>query len=92
MGQRTERCYLAAVGPTQEALGDTWVWKGGWFRMSPATAPSPRGYPGMVFDEAAGNIVLFSGASSLNDTWTWDGTDWTQQFPPVSPPARNQMG
>lgn len=46
----------------------------------------------MVWDAAAGNIVLFGGMDAsgqcLNDTWTWDGTDWTQQFPPVSPSPR----
>jgi hypothetical protein len=45
----------------------------------------------MAYDGAAGNVVLFGGsgaAGTLDDTWTWDGTTWTQQFPPVSPPAR----
>jgi hypothetical protein len=82
--------------PDQTVYGDTWIWQGGWFRLSPATSPSPRNGAGMAFDGAAGNIVFFGGIGStgtyLNDTWTWDGTNWTQQFPPVSPPARNQMG
>jgi len=46
----------------------------------------------MAWDGAARNIVLFGGIDSagtfLNDAWTWDGTTWTQQFPPVSPPPR----
>jgi hypothetical protein len=37
-------------------------------------------------------VVLFGGYDStgkfLNDTWTWNGTTWTQQFPPTSPPPR----
>jgi hypothetical protein len=37
-------------------------------------------------------MVLFGGGvgsgGSLNDTWTWDGTTWTQQSPVTSPPAR----
>jgi Galactose oxidase, central domain len=63
-------------------------------RLSPATSPSARYGPGMAFDGAADNIVLFGGSTGttdFNDTWTWDGTTWTQQFPPVSPPARDQM-
>src|SRR5581483_5946425 len=24
----------------------------------------------------------------FNDTWTWNGTTWTQQYPATSPPAR----
>jgi len=44
----------------------------------------------MAFDGT--NIVLFGGATQsgtyLNDTWTWDGTNWTEQTPPVSPSPR----
>jgi hypothetical protein len=35
----------------------------------------------MAFDSARKCIVLFGGASGshlLADTWTWDGTEWTQ--------------
>ena len=28
----------------------------------------------------------------LGDTWTWDGTDWTQRHPAHSPPGRDSMG
>jgi hypothetical protein len=28
----------------------------------------------------------------LRDTWTWDGTDWTQRSPVHSPPARYEPG
>jgi hypothetical protein len=77
------------------SVADTWVWKGGWFQLSPATSPSPRNSAAMAYDGAAGNIVLFGGLSStgviLGDTWTWNGTTWTQQFPAVSPPARTLM-
>jgi len=76
--------------------GDTWIWRGTWLQMSPVTSPSPRMGPGIAYDAAAGNIVLFGGSatspvepgSSLADTWTWDGVNWTQQYPPASPPAR----
>jgi len=40
--------------------------------------------------------VLFGGDSyssvSMNDTWTWDGTDWTQQHPAHRPGARDDLG
>lgn len=82
--------------PDQTIYGDTWIWHGGWFRVSPATSPSPRNSAVMAYDGAAGNVVLFGGYSStgtyLDDTWTWDGNTWTQQLPPVSPPARNGYG
>jgi hypothetical protein len=76
-------------GPTY--YDDTWIWRGGWLQVSPATSPPARDGAGMAFD-GAGNMVLFGGYSStgsfLNDTWTWDGANWAQQFPPVSPSAR----
>jgi hypothetical protein len=75
---------------------DTWVWRNGWRQVSPATAPSARSGPAMAYDAAAKNVVLFGGidsaGKSLNDTWTWDGKTWTQQFPPVSPTARRFDG
>jgi hypothetical protein len=74
--------------------GDTWTWTshGGWSQLSPATSPPARQGPGMAYDAATGTVVLFGGVdtsgTNLNDTWTWDGVTWTQQFPPVSPPGR----
>jgi hypothetical protein len=84
----TKSTLLFGGGGTGVVYGDTWIWRGGWSRLSPATSPSARAGAGMVYDGAAGNIVLFGGDDStgtdLNDTWTWDGATWTQQFPPVS--------
>jgi len=75
--------------------GDTWTWDGAWHAATPASSPSPRQGPAMAFDESAGDIVLFGGSSfpfeagaAFGDTWTWNGTNWTQQFPPVSPSPR----
>jgi sugar lactone lactonase YvrE len=46
----------------------------------------------MVYDAALGEVVLFGGISAggtgLNDTWVWNGTDWTQLSPGTPPPAR----
>jgi parallel beta-helix repeat protein len=45
----------------------------------------------MAYDASTGNVVLFGGFGSgyLNDTWTWNGTTWTHQSPPASPPSRD---
>jgi len=64
--------------------------------MSPADSPSPREGAAIAYDAAAGNMVLFGGSSTaplkggstLGDTWTWDGANWTLQSPALSPPAR----
>ena len=39
-------------------------------------------------------LVLFGGtfggtlSTNFNDTWVWDGTNWTQKSPITSPPGR----
>ncbi len=77
-------------------LNDTWTWNGTtWTQQAPATSPSARFYASMAYDSGTGQLVLFGGINStvppynLNDTWTWNGTTWTQQAPATSPPARN---
>jgi len=45
----------------------------------------------MAYDAARNRVVLFGGKSSLSllkDTWEWDGTNWTQATPWMSPSAR----
>ena len=49
----------------------------------------------MAYDAATGTVVLFGGRTLraptehlLADTWTWDGTTWTQQAPAVHPSTR----
>jgi hypothetical protein len=46
----------------------------------------------MAFDSARGRTVLFggqAGASTVNDTWEWDGADWTQ-IQDVGPSPRSR--
>jgi hypothetical protein len=54
--------------------------------------PTPTSGAGFAYDPITKTAVLFGGNPGnfvyVNDTWTWDGTTWTEQFPPVSPPAR----
>jgi hypothetical protein len=80
--------------PNQPA--QTWIWNGSvWTQLHPVHEPSIRSQVAIVYDPATKQVVLFGGISSLantnmlNDTWTWDGTDWTQQHPVTSPPARD---
>jgi hypothetical protein len=72
----------------------TWVWNGtSWTQLFPTTSPPARYGHAMAFDPVHAQVVLFGGydistAAGYDDTWTWDGTNWTQQSPHVSPPAR----
>jgi hypothetical protein len=67
-----------------------------WTRMSPATAPPARMQHAMAYDPVRRRVVLFGGRSSydidpaflLNDTWEWDGENWTNRTPAVSPSPR----
>jgi hypothetical protein len=48
----------------------------------------------MVYDSVSQRVVLFEGITCCSsavtgDTWTWDGTDWTQQIPATTPPENN---
>jgi hypothetical protein len=46
----------------------------------------------MAYDAATSTVVLFGGFNNrgivFGDTWTWDGTTWTQQAPATSPAHR----
>jgi hypothetical protein len=67
---------------------------GRWRQLTLKTAPSPRAGAAMAYDAARRTTTLFSGGGVIRggvgaETWTWDGTTWTRQNPPVSPPARS---
>jgi len=87
-------------GSTYGALyGDTWTFSKttGWVQLAPDVSPPPLQGASMAYDPATETVVLFGGSldrvgqsgTNSDATWTWDGVTWTQQFPPVSPPARS---
>jgi M6 family metalloprotease-like protein len=76
-------------------FNDTWLWNGtNWTQLQPANNPGIDAGHTMVYDAARGQIVLFGGAAGAsaadsNQTWIWNGTNWIQMNPAVSPPARD---
>jgi hypothetical protein len=44
---------------TGQKFNDTWIWRNGWFQLSPATSPPSRQGPGMVWDGLP-EILCFS--------------------------------
>lgn len=81
------------------AYGDTWTWDGAtWEQKFPSSSPSPRSFFSMAYDRELRLIVLFGGAlggdwpNSASDTWTWNGSDWTQFYPATVPPNRYNFG
>ena len=86
---------LVLFGGAQAGGDETWTWNGTtWTQQSPATTPPARWSGSMAYDSGPGQLVLFGGDGGvgrtglLNDTWTWNGTTWTQLSPAASPPAR----
>lgn len=74
------------------ASSETWTWDGAtWSLLHPVNSPPPRFSPGLVYDPVHQVLVLYGGSGNssggfLNDTWTWDGTNWKQMSPAESPP------
>jgi hypothetical protein len=76
-----------------QVQGSTWTWDGAtWTPQATLTHPGPRSGAAMAYDAATKQVILFggqsvaSGSSALSDTWSWDGSRWTQLSPATSPP------
>ena len=72
-----------APGQPQPFFNDTWILEDASWRQVATEGPRPRYAHGMVFDEGAGVVLLYSGAAAhknapLNDMWQWDGAKWTE--------------
>lgn len=84
--------------PTSPTDNSTRIWDGTSWSVINANnlpCPGPRDFPAMVYYPKTGTTLLFGGESAgsngtpqpYGDTWTWDGSVWTQQHPATSPPA-----
>jgi hypothetical protein len=77
--------------PFWRLVGDQW-------QAIPGVMPSGREDPGVVYDRRRQRVVMFGGDSLtsgvlyLNETWVWDGLNWTQLNPVHSPQARSNPG
>ncbi len=74
-----------------------------WSSHSPAGAPPARGHSALAYDPSTKQVVMFGGSvapcstsptgpptaapGAFADTWTWNGSIWSQQHPTTSPPA-----
>jgi hypothetical protein len=77
-------------------VSDTWEYDGvNWTQVTTASSPSVRYLHAMIYDTARGKAVMFGGFgwvgssySRLNDTWEYDGVNWTQITTASSPSPR----
>jgi hypothetical protein len=80
--------------PNGNLLNDTWSWDGNdWTELIPSTSPPVRACAAMTYDAARRQVVLFGGYQSyptpaLDDTWLWDGANWTEASPIKTPGGR----
>ena len=83
-------------------LSDTWTWDGiNWTQQILATSPSPRQSAGFQYDHGSGQMLLFGGygpvsgqggVQGLDDTWTWDGSQWSPSTPATTPSLGASIG
>jgi len=64
-------------------VGGTWEFDGSdWAQVNTTTSPPTRWHHCMVFDSLRNRVVMYGGynlptESRLDDTWEFDGTDWS---------------
>lgn len=86
LGWRAGRCIDTSH------LTDTWEWDGTHWnrRVTDNVTPARRALAALTYDSVRNVALLFGGvrcpARYLNDTWTWDGREWTR-LPVDGPPA-----
>lgn len=82
-------------GASATVFGDTWAWAGdGWLQFHPHTSPPARSGASLGYDASSRRMILYGGGwdfysqtvdPARNDTWSWDGSTWTQLSPEHAP-------
>jgi hypothetical protein len=78
-------------------LQDNWTWDGrAWVQLRPASLPPGRSFGAMAYDDSRRMTLLFGGGAANSDpmrldTWTWNGSTWSQLHPSVAPASEGLM-
>lgn len=97
----TTRCRVVLFGGdggAAKGTNDTWEYDGlNWTDINTATSPLSRWGHAIAFDPVHERTILFGGygpeyptGTPLGDTWEYDGTNWIETSPSVSPSANEQ--
>ncbi len=87
-----DRVLVIAGVSGSPAQTETWAWDGtSWSRVATTGSLPGRAGAALGHDPGRGRIVRFGGQDPtgtrlFNDTWEWDGSRWTEVFPPAAPP------
>lgn len=86
-------------------FSDMWSFDGtGWTEIKPTITPGMRYGAQVAVDPKTNHAIVFGGirldiaANNIqvqvyaNDTWDWDGTNWTKVNSPVNPPPHENGG
>ena len=69
-----------------------WVFSGNTWSLQSGIVPPYRTEPAIAFDAVRNEVVVFGGNNPgidlRDDTWRWNGTQWTEAVVAVKPPAR----
>jgi hypothetical protein len=77
----------------QSGNNETWTWDGtNWKQMSPTDTPPPWVFAAaMTYDATRKLVLLYDGGAcfciSINQTWSWNGSNWTQVSTTTDPNA-----
>jgi cysteine-rich repeat protein len=86
--------YGLVNGSVTDDYNVTWARSGTSWAKPPAFAEPPaRQRSEAAYDPMRRRVVLFGGqtdslGTSVNDTWEWDGTQWSSAAPTAKPPVR----
>ncbi|MFO1077575.1 MAG: hypothetical protein U1E73_07600 [Planctomycetota bacterium] len=75
------------------ASNQTWTYDGTtWQQLAPTNSPTGKQGMELIHDPIRGVIVMYGslntsifGGASVDQTWEFDGTTWTQAFPTTTP-------
>ncbi len=93
------------IGGAPAWPSDTWAWDGSaWHLKSVALPPSGRIGHVLAYHPGLGAVTMIGGTGGKEitdnswqydfrrETWLWDGTQWTQQFPDNQPGPAYTLG
>ncbi|GEM_PF-1724497 len=91
-GARGAVILVAGEDEAGTVYEDTWAFDGSSWQLVSNTGPGKRYCQGLAHDSVRRRTVLFGGygpslGGYLNDTLTWDGSQWTSTTPSASDPS-----